>query len=72
MSDKLNALLETGPPPKWMTTGRTVLITKDRKNYRPSTCIPIHVQSDNNDFRFCIQALRSKQNGAIETEARHP
>ena len=47
MVEQLNALLETGITPEWMTTGRTVLIPKDPKkgnipsNYRPITCLPI-------------------------------
>ena len=47
MAEQLNAFLETGTTPEWMTTGRTVLIPKDPKkgnipsNYRPITCLPI-------------------------------
>ena len=43
----LNECLETAHTPCWMTTGRTVLIQKDRSkgraagNYRPITCLPI-------------------------------
>jgi hypothetical protein len=43
----LNECLETAQTPSWMTTGRTVLIQKDKTkgrapgNYRPITCLPI-------------------------------
>jgi hypothetical protein len=44
---QLNDVLRDGKPPKWMTTGRTVLLPKDAgkgnipSNYRPITCLPI-------------------------------
>ncbi|XP_069989433.1 uncharacterized protein [Penaeus vannamei] len=44
LAEYLNECLET---PTWMTTGRTVLIQKDKSNgripgnYRPITCLPI-------------------------------
>ena len=44
---QLNECLETAQTPRWMTTGRTVLIQKDKTkgrapgNYRPITCLPI-------------------------------
>ena len=43
----LNDCLEKGDTPKWMTTGRTVLIQKDPDkgvspgNFRPITCLPL-------------------------------
>lgn len=43
----LQACLDTGETPKWMTTGRTALIMKDPTrgnepgNYRPITCLPL-------------------------------
>ena len=44
---QLNTILNTGTPPDWLTSGRTVLIPKDPSkgnipsNYRPITCLPI-------------------------------
>jgi len=44
---QLEDVMHKGTPPKWMTTGRTVLIPKDPSkgnipsNYRPITCLPI-------------------------------
>ena len=45
--DQMNQLLKTGTIPKWMTTGRTCLILKDKNkgnvvsNFRPITCLPV-------------------------------
>ena len=47
MAQYLNECLETAHTPEWMTSGRTVLIQKDKEkgtvpgNYRPITCLPI-------------------------------
>ena len=47
LAEHLDECLDKGETPNWMTTGRTVLIQKDRSkgtvagNYRPITCLPI-------------------------------
>ena len=47
LAQYLNDCLETANTPSWMTTGRTVLIQKDKSkgkapgNYRPITCLPL-------------------------------
>ena len=47
ISSQMNSALRLGSVPKWMTSGRTILIPKDPQkgsvpsNFRPITCLPI-------------------------------
>ena len=47
IAEHLNAIIQTGQTPEWLTTGRTVLCIKDpakgnvADNYRPISCLPV-------------------------------
>ena len=47
ITSQLQSCLDIGEVPKWLTTGKTVLIMKDKdkgpevSNYRPITCLPL-------------------------------